>query len=826
MTARYGQLAYTSFDAVGSAGGWQVKQTTGAPTPDEIQQLIAGVRTVFRPLEPMPAYPTPEQLEQGPRRLAYGRLEGEAVALWHTVPAGSDSTGRPGNVFAHVVLDRTPFAAPQRRPIEWWRSPQWVRPFGAAAVGRATIADSPPAPGDVVTKDSVVAFALDTRTWRLATLFALLDAVAAALDGGPPVVLGVESPDSAAQWIGLVSFLMSAGTAAQLTFSTFDRADQVMLALHGGQLLTAVPLADLDAVPAGVAVISETESVWLGELGAEPHRTAGGHRIDVTPWSAMAQVTLLDPHSARRLLDDIDRISEQVVDRGLHPAWPMAMAVAGRREFADAEEEAHDVIAAHSPPDVPTDSAAAATISAVLSAAVGTSTADAWRAVQELPDGPAAEFADATYLSRAIADDVWLGQIGPIPLGPRLFHGKPIPPQLLSAIGPALETAREHGSERVLRVVELLLRAGITDARLNTALLDDVLPVLDDPDRGARLRQRVDVDGRLALATAALQSGGDVEASAISDGLLDWFADATPMPAAGELAYAQPWDRTWIRAALRGIRAGRGGRGDQGAWLWWLRATSSPQLEQTIAGSVWDPADLLLALGGDPVPGTAAVRTLLGAPDSQALGDLANKVIDDNGDSLVVACAAVRAIEPRAWMQQRYVETHQSAYGPLWEQAMLSVEPGVVHRDFEVRVLTFGVLGVIAGQPYPPVCNVLAEDAGVGGDALVRVHQLVDGYEIAPHVVLAISSLNAVAAEDVGQPLTPVDVLVQQLAERVGATLPDDDATVDGIIGLMIQMSGDGSDATQRRYRKMVSRLLARRADTQPSLAARLRGSR
>ncbi|WP_308289857.1 hypothetical protein [Mycolicibacterium mageritense] len=60
---------------------------------------------------------------------------------------GSDSTGRPGNVFAHVVLDRTPFAAPQRRPIEWWRSPQWVRPFGAAAVGRATIADSPPCSG-------------------------------------------------------------------------------------------------------------------------------------------------------------------------------------------------------------------------------------------------------------------------------------------------------------------------------------------------------------------------------------------------------------------------------------------------------------------------------------------------------------------------------------------------------------------------------------------------------------------------------------------------------------------------------------------------------
>ena len=81
-----------------------------------------------------------------------------------------------------------------------------------------------------MTKDSVVAFALDTSTWRLATLFGLLDAVAAALDGGAPVVLGVESVDAAAQWIGLVSFLMSPGTAARLNFSTFDRADQLGLA--------------------------------------------------------------------------------------------------------------------------------------------------------------------------------------------------------------------------------------------------------------------------------------------------------------------------------------------------------------------------------------------------------------------------------------------------------------------------------------------------------------------------------------------------------------------------------------------------------------------
>ena len=826
---RYGQLAYTSFDAVGSAGGWQVKQTTGAPTPDEIAQLIAGVRTVFRPVEPLPAYPTPDQLERGPRRLAYAHLDGEAAGLWHSVPAGSDATGRPGNVFAHVVLDRTPYAAPQRRPVEWWRSPGWVRPYGAAAVGRADLGDTPPGPGAAVTKDSVVAFALDTRTWRLATLFALLDAVSAAMAGGSPVVLGAESPDSAAQWIGLVSFLMSAGTAARLTFSTFDRADQLTLALQSGQLLTAVPVADLDALPGGVVVINEAESISLGELHVEPHRTARGHTIEVTEWSAMAQVTLLDPGSARRLLDAIDQVAAQVVDRGLHPAWPMAMAVVGRAEFIDAEEEAHDVIAAHSPTGVPSDSAVAGTIAAVLSAVVGTTTADAWRAVRDLPDGPAAEFADATYLSRAIADPEWLVQSGPIPLGPRLFHGKPTPSAVDEAIPAALADIARRGPEPLLQAIGLLLRAGITDDRVNTALMSEVLPALDDPALGPRLRQAVDTDGRLALATAALQGGGDVEAKAISDGLLDWFADAGPLPRADELGRAQAWDRTWIRAALRGIRAGRRGAvepGDQGAWLWWLRETQSPYFEQTVAGTVWDPADLLLALGATAAPGTSAVRTLLGSPDSPALTALAGKVIDDNSDGLVVACAAVRQVEPTDWMKQRYVETHQSAYAPLWEQAVFSMEPGVVHRDFEVRLLTFAVLGAIANQPYPPMCNLLAEDARLGADAVSRVLPLVEGFQISPQAVLATSLLSVAAAEDAESALGPVDALLAQLADAVSIHLPDDDGTADSVVAMMTQLSGDASDGGQRRYRKMVGKLLARRGEGQPSFAARLRGSR
>ncbi|MGV0784070.1 GAP1-N2 domain-containing protein [Mycolicibacterium sp. XJ775] len=828
MTTRYGQLAYTSFDKVGSAGGWQVKESTGALTADETQQLIAGVRTVFQPVEPLPAYPTPEQLESGPRRLAYRPLDSGAVGYWHSIPAGSDSTGRPGNVFAHVLLDRHPDAA--RRPIEWWRSAQWLRPYGPAAVSRAVLPPRAPEPGAVVTKDSVIAFALDPATWRLTTLFGLLDAVVAALAGGPAVVFGAESPESAAQWIGLVSFLMSSGTAADLSFSTFDRADQLALALQSGQHLTAVPIGDLGAVPPGVVGIGETELISLGELGGEPHRTAAGQTIEVTPWSAMAQVVLLDPASARTLLDDIDRFAAEVSDAGLHPAWPMAMAVTANAEFADAIDEAHDVITTYSPPGVPAGSAAARTIAGVLGEVVGTTTAEAWQAVQNLAGGAAADFADVSYLCRALGDDAWLAQPGPIPLGPRAFHGKVTPVEVQGAIGQALQRARDTGPERVLKVVDMLLRAGVRDDRLVPALRGDVVAQLDDPSRAADLTRRLGAEGKLTLAAALLRtSGGDVAAGAIGDGLLDWLVEGVDFPTAAELSRAQPWDLGWTRAAVRGVRAVRRGPsapGDRVAELWWLGVSGSPRFVQVAGDTVWDPADLLAVVGDGALPGAAAVRTLLGAPDSPELNQLAAKVIDGNDDSAAVAHAAVRHITPQQWMQQRYVDTHQRAYLPFWEQTLTTARPGEVHRDFLAGLLTFAVLGTIAGQPFPDSCHTLAADPDLAADAVRRVLPLVDGYEIAPHVVLAVSLLHTVAAEDTEIPVSGVEAVLAQLAEQVAAPLQNDDHEVEGVAALMAQMSGDMSDGALRRYRKMVSRLLTRRADAQPSLAARLRGSR
>jgi hypothetical protein len=833
VTIRYGQLAYTSFDKPGSIGGWQTKQVTGALSAAEAQTLVAGVRTAFDPVDPLPAYPAHEQLERAPRRLAYRRIDAGRAAYWHTVPAGSDSTGRPGNVFAHAVLDREPEAPPRHRPIQWWRSPQWVCPYGSAAVASAVLPDEPPGPAAAVTKDSVVAFALDTSTWRLATLFGLLDAVGAALDGGAPVVLGVESVDAAAQWIGLVSFLMSPGTAARLNFSTFDRADQVGLALQSTQHLTAVPVVDLPGLPARVVVIDETAILSLGELGGEPHRTATGQPIAVTPWSAMAQVVLLEPRSARAVLDDIDHYAGQIEDSGLPPAWPMAIAVAAAAEYADAHAEAHAVITAHTPCGVTPGSAAGTIISGVLNDLVGTNTADAWQAVQHAPPGSASEHADLTYVLRAINDDTWLNQLGPIPVGPRRFQPTSVPAELSAAIGSALEQARGFGSDQVMRLVDFLMRAGVEDEQLSAALSRDVVASLHDPQSGPRLihrlGQRIGTEARLALAAEALKVTSRRDGlTELGDDVLDWLAEGITAPAPSELTQAHPWNATWNRAALRGARAQHFGphAADSCAWLWWLRVCGSPQFEETVAAGVWDPVELLAAAGGAP-PGLSVLPTLLGAPDSAALNELASAVLEADTEDTAVACAAIRLFDLRIWLQEGHIEKLLPTYSPHIDAALQVLGPDRLHPDFTVRVLALAVVATIAGQPYPAACAALAADPALAAPAVAPVVTLVDDGVIIPAVVLAACLVRTAADEESGTSAVGVDYLLAQVAHQVAATRDFTDAEIDDAAELMAKMSGaEPERASLRRNRKLVTKLLSRRAQAPTSLAARMRGNR
>lgn len=305
MTGRHAQLSYTSYDAGrGAAGGWQIKQTIGELTDDESRRLMAELRTVLTPAQPLPDYPTPEQLAAAPRRLAY-----RDGCYWHTARAGIDATGRPGNVFVHALLDRSPTADPVARPVQRWGSPDWLSPYGQAAVAEAELPETAPRLSEVISRKTCLGYVLDPQAWRLTTLLVLLDAVAAAMAGGPPVLLGTESPDTAALWIGTVSFLMAARTATTLSFSTFDRVSEFneATAFH----LAAVPVTDLETPIAGVVTIDTTAAVaQLGQLDGQPHLTSTGHAVPATAWSSLAQVVLLeDADIAADVLIELDGVA-------------------------------------------------------------------------------------------------------------------------------------------------------------------------------------------------------------------------------------------------------------------------------------------------------------------------------------------------------------------------------------------------------------------------------------------------------------------------------------------------------------------------------------
>ena len=832
MSTRYGQLAYTSFDAgTGRAsGGWQVKQTIGDLDAEDTALLVSGVTTVLTPVEPMPDFPTPEQVSRLPHRLGYRPLGGRGVGYWHTAPAGVDGTGRPGNVFAHVVLDRHPAAD---RPIQRWRAPGWLCPYGPDQVSSAVLPADPPGLGTAVTKDSVIAFALDTSTWRLGTLLGLLDAVAAALDGGTPVVLGTQSVDSAAQWIGLVSFLMSPGTAQRLAFSTFDRVDQLAAGPPPGQHLTAVPVADLVLLPHGSLVIDETATLSLGEFRGEPHRTSAGQSIDVTAWSAMAQVALLDAGSARRVLDDVERYAARAGDDGLHAAWPMAMSVCEHDEFVDAREEANAVLVAHSPATV-TDADVGRTVYGALDALVGTTTADAWNAVRTAPPGRAAHHADVTYVTRAAVDAQWLDQQGPIPMGPRRF-GVPLPAEVAAVVGLALDQARPAGAARLLRVVDFLGRLGVTDPRLASAFDAQLATQLADRWQGPAVAHRLaDASAplRVAAAIAALPPSARTDGTVTLDPIvLQWLAHGQQAPRADELSEARPWDETWTRAALRGALAQQAGArdaADRFALLWWLRQCGATTFTELAESSAWDPYELMVAAGDVEALGGAVLPTLLTAPDSPALLDLATRVERSRTDTGARACARVRIFDVTTWLRDGNLE-HQEYLTPLWEGAVSYVGAERVDVEFATRLVSIAAAASVHGLPFPASCATLATRETVSTAAVDRVVALVDAGQLNAADVVAAATLRE--DQDPSVEPDPVGDVVTVAAEKLAATREFEDSEQEAAAAHVLRLAGGSTTeppdpALLRTHRKAVQRFLARHQDSSGSFASRMWGRR
>jgi len=409
-----------------------------------------------------------------------------------------------------------------------------------------------------------------------------------------------------------------------------------------------------------------------------------------------------------------------------------------------------------------------------------------------------------------------------------------VPAELSAAVGPALEQARGVSTDQVVRLVDFLMRAGVDDERLSAALRCDVVASLCDPQSGSRLThrlgQRVGTEARLALAVESLKVIGlRDDSTELSDEVLDWLAEGIVAPEPYELTHAQPGNDIWNRAVLRGVRVqhlGPADAADRCAWLWWLRICGSERFEQAVASGVWEPDGLLAAAGGAP-PGLSVLPTLLGAPDSAALAALASAVLEADAEDTATVCAAIRLFEPRIWVQKRHIESYLATYSPHVDAALQVLGPDRLHPDFVVRLLTLAVIATIAGQPYPAGCAALAADPAVAAPAVAQVVTLVDDHVIIPAVVLAASLVRTVVEEESKPPAGSVDRLLAQAAQQIAATRDFTDLDIDDAAELMAKMAGVEPDGSSlRRNRKLVTKLLARRAEASPSRAARIRGNR
>lgn len=580
---RYAELTYSSFDDGISGGGWQVKQVRGSLTDSERDALRAQLSTQLDTGIELPRFPTPEQIAQFPRRLAYtsagtGFGTGSA-AWWHTAPAGIDASGRPGNVFCQVVLDRTPTAPPSFRPIDLWRSPSWLTPYGPEQVAAAELGPALPGPGIGVDTDSLIDFCFADFD-RIAVLGPLLDACAAAIAGGPTVLLAVADLEWAPRWIAAVSRLTDPLTSRQLYFSTLERPSGLGEAVQRGLRLICAPLDDLEAIDHArrglgtpTVLLAEDEYPELGDLGGpdeptHPHITGHGDQVAVTAWSVLARVVLEAEAAdqARAVLERLDPIADRVAGLAsartyaTAPDWPLAMAVTqAGAVFAEAQPEAARVIGRHSPrqldqlPDLYGPAAAA------IATQCGTTTADAWRQLRSsmatVAKGDAdQERGDAdqergtssigdmlifdSYLRRALDDHDWLTRTEGVPL-PR-----PTPPvdtvRLAEIVDQQVQTLLAQPSVDpvlVARLADLAIRTGLADdptvARLSH-LADAALTGQLIGTGGTELVQRI---GPLAEQTLerVIRPGLVIDSPApqalgrrLSVAVLDWLYPTAP----------------------------------------------------------------------------------------------------------------------------------------------------------------------------------------------------------------------------------------------------------------------------------------------------------
>jgi hypothetical protein len=357
---RFAQLTYTSFEPLdGSRGGWQIKEASPDLSAAERELALANVPAEMRLVKPLSKYPTAEETGTLPLRLLYLPPDSGPAMFVHSCPAGRDGSGREGNVFTHVLVDRDVWAMQGGqevyRSIQMWRSPRWLTPFDVSNVQAARIAEElPPTPGGD-TRTRVAEF-ICARPERALGLGALLDATMLAIEGGPPVVIIADDVDEGVAWIAAVTMLAGTEPAVSISFSTLESS--VDLRTRGPKAALSVLLrgeARVASLPASVVAVDPTRQ---GRPSSGLWIPVAGDSFPQMSWSKLVSPVVAAGADvlADRMLA-VDELSRN--NSGLNvtaPDWALALAVAEEPRLADQWETHVDVIVKGTPiGDLPAD---------------------------------------------------------------------------------------------------------------------------------------------------------------------------------------------------------------------------------------------------------------------------------------------------------------------------------------------------------------------------------------------------------------------------------------------------------------------------------------
>ena len=338
------QITYTSADSViGSRGGWGVKETTPETPAQVVETLTHWVTTRLVEVTETSQFASTDVLRERPRRLLSREIDGLSC-LWHAATAGPDATGRPGNVFTHAAALKAP--EPLLRPIEYWRSPSWLSPFGVIDVNAARLGEL--VPGTAVSRHSVASFIrADDRLFSLEWLVAAVDHV---VGRESMLVLATDSADEAALWLGAISYLTSAPQARRIGWVTFQRAADLEGLAGQGLRIVCIPREDLEIAleGAGPDRLVLDASWTLDDPGDRSEWRHAGQTFPVSPWwqNSVLDAFALDDASLVRVLVLMDELVagmpvREVPELPLH--WALSMSLlADPQAVVSSREELRD----------------------------------------------------------------------------------------------------------------------------------------------------------------------------------------------------------------------------------------------------------------------------------------------------------------------------------------------------------------------------------------------------------------------------------------------------------------------------------------------------